>query len=133
MRISDWSSDVCSSDLGARVGIILAPHGGVGRCAAREIERADLGADCAHVEHVHGALLPSVSASNARQIARGPMLGFLTFDCGADEPPTFGDRGEGKRHPLVAKDRTSVVQGKGVYVRVDLGGSRIIKKKKKRK
>src|SRR3546814_5420434 len=54
-------------------------------CAAREIERADLGADCVHVEHVHGALLPSVSASNARQIARGPMLGFLPFDCGADE------------------------------------------------
>src|SRR3546814_15740813 len=83
MRISDWSSDVCSSDL--------------------EIERADLGADCVHVEHVHGALLPSVSASNARQIARGPMLGFLPFDCGADEPPTFGDRGEGKRHQPVAK------------------------------
>src|SRR3546814_13208470 len=62
-------------EIGARVGIILAPHGGVGRCAAREIERADLGADCVHVEHVHGALLPSVSASNARQIARGPMLG----------------------------------------------------------
>src|SRR3546814_8973414 len=56
MRISDWSSDVCSSDL-----------------------------------------------SNARQIARGPMLGFLPFDCGADEPHTFGDRGEGKRHQLVAK------------------------------
>src|SRR3546814_5627397 len=29
-------------EIGARVGIILAPHGGVGRCAAREIERADL-------------------------------------------------------------------------------------------
>src|SRR3546814_5097970 len=40
--------------IGARVGIILAPHGGVGRCAAREIERGDLGADCVHVEHVHG-------------------------------------------------------------------------------
>src|SRR3546814_7364892 len=24
MRISDWSSDVCSSDLGAKVGIIMA-------------------------------------------------------------------------------------------------------------
>src|SRR3546814_14522642 len=32
----------------------------------------------------------------------------------------------------IAKDRKSGVEGKGVYVRVDLGGSRIIKKKKKK-
>src|SRR3546814_18554162 len=27
MRISDWSSDVCSSDLAARAGIVMAPVG----------------------------------------------------------------------------------------------------------
>src|SRR3546814_9963012 len=61
MRISDWSSDVCSSDLGARTGRHVGLHGGVAepqrpvarrfrrgtRPAARHGERqseADLGA-----------------------------------------------------------------------------------------
>src|SRR3546814_14432508 len=35
MRISDWSSDVCSSDLGG------TGHGRIGRIAQREVDRAE--------------------------------------------------------------------------------------------
>src|SRR3546814_15830512 len=69
MRISDWSSDVCSSDLG-RGGVVRA---GDMACS---------------------------SASPRRRAVRAPSA-----------------------------DRKSVVQGKSVSVRVELGGRRIIKKK----
>src|SRR3546814_15508211 len=78
MRISDWSSDVCSSDLGKMTLPITSWH-------------ADEG-------------LP-----NARPLARCAAMP-LSFD---------------------REDRKSVVSGKSVSVRVDLGGRRIIKKKRK--
>src|SRR3546814_17065416 len=74
MRISDWSSDVCSSDL---------------RCQR-------------------------IQSTNARPLR-------------AARPARKGAR----FHPRKA-DRKSVVEGKSVSVRVDLGGSRIIKKKKRK-
>src|SRR3546814_17360947 len=83
MRISDWSSDVCSSDLawvfgGARRGIVSA------------IER-------------RSEIAPGEARAARRQRQRiEPML-----------------------------DRQSVVSGKSVSVRVDLGGRRIIKKKQR--
>src|SRR3546814_13435532 len=49
---------------------------------------------------------------------------FFDFAC-AHSDPLMGDRGS---HP----DRKSVGWGKGVAVRVDLGGRRLIKKKKKK-
>src|SRR3546814_15910545 len=45
----------------------------------------------------------------------------------------FSDGTEIKAAATVMGDRKSVVSGKSVSVRVDLGGSRIIKKKKKEK
>src|SRR3546814_11666321 len=85
MRISDWSSDVCSSDLqrglsfDSAVGPALhRPHR---RCADR-LGRRPVGR------------LPQVFAEGARRV-----------------------------------DRESVVYGKRVSVRVDLGGRRIINKK----
>src|SRR3546814_13232258 len=84
MRISDWSSDVCSSDLrgrgGLRRALFLYAVGPRGRGAGARRGR--------------------------RRRARR-------------------DDGPGLR-----KDRKSVVEGKSVSVRVDLGGRRIIKKKK---
>src|SRR3546814_20602414 len=78
MRISDWSSDVCSSDLRA----------GAGRpVQARRLHRRR-----------------TVCAGRARQRA-------------------------GRRHRRCPPDRKSVVEGKSVSVRVDLGGRRILKKK----
>src|SRR3546814_13849212 len=71
LRISDWSSDVCSSDLGATPP---APPSSSSSCSP-----------------------PSAPSSCACSIA--------------------------------GRDRKSVVSGKSVSVRVDLGGRRIIKKK----
>src|SRR3546814_17705206 len=79
MRISDWSSDVCSSDLP-----------GAGAAAAGDGERQ-------------------------AAVAPGPRL--------------RASAGLGHRRSGDAGDRKSVVSGKSVSVRVDLGGRRIIKKK----
>src|SRR3546814_13980354 len=88
MRISDWSSDVCSSDL-------------------RPIWAA---------------------RSQAWAVAGG---GWHTA------PAASGRRGESagddrrrRSDQCRRRDRKSVVQGKSVSVRVDLGGRRIIKKKR---
>src|SRR3546814_11077495 len=88
MRISDWSSDVCSSDL--QVLEELLGHARV----LGQVREGDLRLD--HPE--------------LGQVAGG--VGVL----GAE------GRAEG--------DRQSVVSGRGVSVRVDLGGRRIIKKEK---
>src|SRR3546814_13444625 len=93
MRISDWSSDVCSSDL-----------------AARRQARY----------HVH-QLLPSHRPSQHPRLA-----GKLSMDDPFDlEPLAVGARKHG------TADRQSVVEGKSMSVRVDLGGRRIIQQKKK--
>src|SRR3546814_18341787 len=85
MRISDWSSDVCSSDLAVVDGAIgiREAAGAVTSDAVRSGTRGALDRD------VHDVL---------------------------DE--------------VQKADRKSVVWGKSVSVRVDLGGRRIIKKKK---
>src|SRR3546814_13996515 len=83
MRISDWSSDVCSSDLKTRcIVLMISP-----RMPRSRSER---------------------SASRTTIHSPGPA---------------------GVARPIL--DRKSVVSGKSVSVRVDLGGRRIIKKKKK--
>src|SRR3546814_18376671 len=84
MRISDWSSDVCSSDLSA-----LRPRG---RCVrvlpvrVGSLEESDL--------------VMNVLADSTQCLVTSPEV-----------------------------DRKSVVSGKSVSVRVDLGGRRIVKKK----
>src|SRR3546814_18434994 len=80
MRISDWSSDVCSSDL-RRARVRQTRRGAVRRQAR-------------------------AAAGECRRL------------------PVAGNRGS-ERGP----DRKSVVSGKSVSVRVDLGGRRIINQK----
>src|SRR3546814_20843992 len=83
LRISDWSSDVCSSDLiGGRLGD----------------DRRLCRADAVVATPRHRRTGPWRAGRSAAQIAR--------------------------------RARKSVVSGKSVSVRVDLGGRRIIKKKK---
>src|SRR3546814_19270149 len=97
MRISDWSSDVCSSDLFVVFGVLLV-----------------------------------VSVVAARGTLRqGPPLRWGDAFTTAS---TFANHlGQNATLSLydAARDRKSVVEGKSVSVRVDLGGGRIIKKKKK--
>src|SRR3546814_11488122 len=102
MRISDWSSDVCSSDLRRTevtdVGHAAADEDFIDNCAGNVRQ-------CFHVVGI-------VRASNDRLM----YVGQIDFDDGS----VFG-----------VGDRTSVVEGKRLSGRVDLGGLGICKKIKK--
>src|SRR3546814_18479885 len=97
MRISDWSSDVCSSDLWRGSGW------------PTPASRACTAADCARFP-TRGASFPTVATAAA-----------------AASPPWPGSH---DADPVPGPDRKSVVSGKRVSVRVDLGGRRIIHKQK---
>src|SRR3546814_20986501 len=117
MRISDWSSDVCSSDLADinidSEGFIVARNGRASGAKAMRL-LANLGHDArgwlADLKELRfdNAMLAR-SSLPWLQHARGPQI-----DVQADELPL----------------RKSVVWGQSVSVRVCLGGRRIIKKKK---
>src|SRR3546814_18868505 len=98
MRISDWSSDVCSSDLG-------------------EMMRQQLGLDHRQVRvailQVGGDGRVQAPAPLLQQAVVGHLL------------PQGVLEAVGR---LRRSDRKSEVQGKRVSVRVDLGGRRIIQK-----
>src|SRR3546814_14597176 len=99
MRISDWSSDVCSSDL---------PD-------ARDPPDVRVAAD---VEH--RAIDPVMMLANF--LDHQDMVGKIGLQRRAEQ---LAEDGQVER----GGDRKSVVKGKSVSVRVDLGGRRIIKKK----
>src|SRR3546814_13052336 len=100
MRISDWSSDVCSSDLR------LSRTGGSGRQ-----DRSDRTGGRSGAQRARGA-----AAFPPRPFAGGvdrlPPAHAQPYDDGA------------------RLDRQGDVVGTSVYVRVDIGGCRIIYKKK---
>src|SRR3546814_13959611 len=118
MRISDWSSDVCSSDLirGSHASMDMTKQGfgnrhGAGTCADRPGARS-----CVAVLRAQGAAGGRGSVARAahhRQRDASDALSRVSW--------------QGR----TARDRKSVVEGKSVSVRVDLGGRRFIKKKKK--
>src|SRR3546814_18576921 len=97
MRISDWSSDVCSSDLAVRPDLRLRDT---------------------RVEETPVAHRPDGIAFS--RLVRLVQQGGQAVD----------RRRGGQILGRVGLDRKSVVQGKSVSVRVDLGGRRILKKKK---
>src|SRR3546814_17516924 len=122
MRISDWSSDVCSSDL------VRLTDGTV----------ADLPLEFSAVPSLRGAGGSSFVLS-AGTPAREAAVHRITLgddatvasddvlrparDLGLD--PSWISR------PQAISDRKSVVEGKSVSVRVEHGGRRNLKKKKK--
>src|SRR3546814_14196130 len=95
MRISDWSSDVCSSDL------LADRERAIDRVLAREPLRHER---VVLLDEDGGALL------ERRTVSLGPPV---------PQRPVAVD----------PADRKSVVSGKSVSVRVDLGGRRLITKK----
>src|SRR3546814_15992025 len=98
MRISDWSSDVCSSDL-----CLVHHFEEVGsRCVA-------LHCKARHTEHETGPFANSL-------LIIDEVYDALVPDSSPDNGSGYGDR-------------TSVVAGKSVAVRVDLGGRSTIKNK----
>src|SRR3546814_12984167 len=120
MRISDWSSDVCSSDL-------LIPC--LRRFEVASVGKA-IGTDGTKLRQTKG-----LAIIFAYITASGPLgQSGAEIDSSWDQPNfprlhvhfhKLGEEAQG--------DRKRVVSGKSVAVRVDLGGRRIVKKKNKQK
>src|SRR3546814_20023469 len=105
MRISDWSSDVCSSDL------LHRPHYGV------DPDQGIQGADpLRRVQRIRDRARPRPATARVRRRAAAQL----------HQPVEAHDR-----RPRPA-DRKSVVEGQSVSVSVELGGGRILKNKKKK-
>src|SRR3546814_19356231 len=100
MRISDWSSDVCSSDLLRQMEKSAPRNSGRGTCRAA-ITRQPMG---------------EKRAMESGNLLNGTVTTLRTL---------FG-----AWNLFFGLDRKSVVSGKSVSVRVALGGGRIIKKNK---
>src|SRR3546814_13656485 len=111
MRISDWSSDVCSSDL-------LAPRKPGASPTISRRASTDPKLDT-------GALWKAGNAARlaCRNAARRGQ-------CGQSRSGAAGSTRSVTLMRARRPDRKRVVSGKSVSVRVDLGGRRIIKKKK---
>src|SRR3546814_14212868 len=109
--MSDWSSDVCSSDL-------LPAHTLKG-------ESHQFGAGPL-------ALLSERIEMTARACVESRDDPSEALELVVQLRPLFErtlEMLEREANPLVQRDRKSVGEGKSVFVRVDLGGRRIIKKK----
>src|SRR3546814_20536166 len=151
MRISDWSSDVCSSDLSDLAGATLrttcaahvrTPSGsavgrrgtGAGVVLPRraQSERRQLRQGTRSRCVPHGAL-DRRTVSSVRLLARKRRRRCLAAGVGcARQGSEEKTRSSGRRRTGRRQDRKSVVSGKSVSVRVDTGGRRLIKKKKQR-
>src|SRR3546814_18413068 len=107
MRISDWSSDVCSSDLNHRSDGFLSGRGRLpNACAFVGVSLR---------RHALCKVRRSSAASKCRACRKtAASKTVMRRISGQAESP---------------QDRKSVVWGKSVSVGVDLGGRRIIKKK----
>src|SRR3546814_12668904 len=114
MRISDWSSDVCSSDL-----LTLYVDDGtveIDNNAAEQVLRGwRWGAEASSLRVLRLTVQTTIQRSNKAGAGRLPT--------GRPGMPGFAPG---------CLDRKSGGEGKSVAVRVDLGGRRLIKKKKKR-
>src|SRR3546814_11545161 len=132
MRISDWSSDVCSSDL---VGEVVVDQ--------RVVSQVDLGGQLAVAvgadEEVDVRRALAVAAERGEQLL-GRAAGRHAVAAGHDAAKAVAalfvgdDSAAHVERRLLAgrvevRERKSVVEGKRVSVRVDIGGCGIIKKK----
>src|SRR3546814_17976241 len=108
MRISDWSSDVCSSDL---TGEFRIPLKGFGSTDCRRCR--------SHLLHLR---------AGGAAGKRAGLFGLTSF--GSSVPGAECCPGRDRPRAMAWGDRKRVVSGKSVSVRVELGGRRIIKKKK---
>src|SRR3546814_20545143 len=105
MRISDWSSDVCSSDLADAV--VLSALDSI--AWALNVR----GGDVAHTPVALAYAIVSADGTADLYVAPDKLTDAVRQHLGH----------------AVRLDRKSVVKGKSVSVRVDLGGSRLLKKK----
>src|SRR3546814_15683193 len=114
MRISDWSSDVCSSDL---------CYGKLRETWERVIEEVLL-------NDVVQRFRPSIEA---KRLGRVNVDGqdYVTIDKAMSKCSALMT-GHDEAGAIASTDRKSCVEGKRVSVRLNPGGRRIIKKKQKK-
>src|SRR3546814_16191317 len=132
MRISDWSSDVCSSDLN-----LVAGRADVGRNRGADLERTvNLAALDVQVERrdkveiiLVGRRRAKVFLGDADDLDRRILVelvrpeGHLDAVAVLDNPAVLADDRRIPHHPgLDAQDRKRGVQGKSVSVSGNLGG-----------
>src|SRR3546814_8422855 len=136
MRISDWSSDVCSSDLGSR-DLDPFPSGRAHRAFRlyRPVQYLLVPADADLLEmHRRMLVIRGCEQRVAALYRDGEVPGFVhlsvgqeaaavgaCWPLGAADVITSTHRGHGH---CLAKDRKSVVEGKGGSVRLDIGWRR---------
>src|SRR3546814_14831837 len=124
MRIRDWSSDVCSSDL-------LVPSSGVAQGERMVTPNQFQGTLLLGTTRVPESSDPCNPSGSGWIMAIDPFTGrgpgSVFFDLNDDTKFDTSDK-----ITVDGVDRKSVVSGKRVSVSVDLGGSRIMKKKKKK-
>src|SRR3546814_18776323 len=125
MRISDWSSDVCSSALRFVADVVQACNGQCVQLTARHALRVGQHDGVGNQQQVGGI---------AVLLARQKLDGHFGADAGwvakqDGQAGTLGVHIYFLGYVAMSKaDRKSVVAGKLVSVRVDLSGRRIIKK-----
>src|SRR3546814_10947203 len=125
MRISDWSSDVCSSDL--LLGLIRNADKLAARCGDDLFARQR----CAAALDQLQLRIGFVGTINVdRKLAGCVEIKHRNADL--LQPFAAGIRRRNRTLDVMHQDRKSVVSGRSVSVRVDLGGRRILKKKNKR-
>src|SRR3546814_11902288 len=109
MRISDWSSDVCSSDL--------------------EAEQRQL----IQIAAAAGMRIIGPNAQGVANFQNGMVANFSTMFTQLDpcDGPVAVVSQSGATGAAIYTDRKSDVEGQSVSVRVDIGGGRLIKTKKK--
>src|SRR3546814_19516493 len=116
MRISDWSSDVCSSDLHRPRHAIAARRPQSARLSTRPVRLPLPAARRAAICRRCDARSPPHPSRAEARYAAGNLLAAVLR---GQEPPLLDAPG----------DRKSVVEGKSVSVSVDFGGRRNLKKK----
>src|SRR3546814_18308141 len=126
MRISDWSSDVCSSDLSieARLAGDIGPANWVVGVYGVN-DTVDFLTDLDETDSA-----ASIVRTNYRQTRKSrAVFGQVDWPITDKFTVTGGLRYTDDKARFAGSDRKSVVSGKSVSVRVDRGGGRIIKKK----
>src|SRR3546814_10925855 len=128
MRISDWSSDVCSSDLELVDGRQQQAIAGGPAVEVQHRGGSDLGIGHAAAGREEPVVAELVLATGTPRRAQDRQLA-LTGPYVAGAPERAPDREHAAQH--LGTDRHGVVYGKSGSVRVDIGGRRSIKKKRK--
>src|SRR3546814_15199036 len=133
MRISDWSSDVCSSDLSADVDRRADAARLHRRTAALvHLDRGDaLGRAVGEIERARRRRAAAVADQRGRHLTavhRHPLE--LGTEAANRDPRTFTVR-TGDRNAVAALDEKSIVSGEVMGVRGVRGWMRIYKNKKK--